>query len=367
MEIIDIAQNLSKLKKKQQKRFFENLYILFSQLISSSVLRGPYRLVLDSNIIMRLESYRKGNITEGVLSTLLFFHYLRRTDLSVDIVVRPSVFYEYCRQKKLLTTKQHWDAFKELRDLIQQELSVIAFFDGIETFEGAEYYMNLIEHDVEVIKNELQNYESRDWKFDFIRPHRTGFDGVVMNDYLMEVPPFFAAQGLYQPLNLKYYNEASASRFLIEHMHKHICECKSNNQEIIDKYKNDDDFIMTKVLKLTAKGNLEGIADVDLLSDCNIQSQFKLQARGRYFPASIGLSIDSNLSKVLTRFSGIHLDSGQMGGGENWEDSSAKFEAFFHDKSRVDEGDERMKKLLAVQQEFLLEVLPILETALMES
>ena len=364
MDIIEIAKNLSKLKTKQQERFFENITILFSQLIESSVLRGPYRLILDSNIIMRLESYKKGNTSEGVLSTLFFFHYLKRTNLNVDIVVRPSVFYEYCRQQKFNSTKQHWDTFKELRDLIQNELSVVAFFDGIETFDSAEYYMSLIEHDVDLLKKALWSYQEQDWRFDFIRPHNAGYAGTVINDFLIEVPPFMAAQGIYKPLGFKYYNESSASRFLVDHIHKHLCDCRHNDQELIEKYKNDDDFIMTKVLRLTAKGNLEGIADVDLLSDCNIQTQFQRQSQGRYYPASIGLSIDTNLSKVLNKFSGIHLHSGHLGGGEKAEDSSAKLEAFWQDKNRVYEGESRQRELIKVYQEFMSEALPILENEL---
>lgn len=363
MEIVDIARNLSGLKKKQKERFFENTRILFSQLNDSIVLRGPYRLVLDSNIIMRLESYKKGNITEGVLSVFLFFEFLKRTNLQVDIVIRPTVFYEYSRQKKFESIREHWNSFKELRDLIQEELSVVAFFDGIETFEGTEYYLDLIEHDVALISHELRSYETRSWKFDFIRPHG-GFVGTLLNNDLIEVSPFFAADGMYESLGFKYFDEVKTSRFLIEHMCKRICECKDNDQRIINKYSDSQELILTKVLKLTAKGNLVGIADIDLLNNCNIQSQFKMQSRGRYFPASIGLSMDTNLSKSLSYFSGIHLNSGDILGGENAEDGKAKLEAFFHDKTRVGEGDQRVLKLISEQREFFDEVFPILSESL---
>lgn len=367
MHVKEIAEALPRLKKKSQKRFFENIFILFEQLTSSVILRGPYRLVVDSNIIMRLESYQNGKITEGALSIFLFFEFLKRSSFSCDIVIRPSVFYEFVRQKNFTSVRQHWNDFKMLSDTIRNELDLIPFFDGIETFHNANHYLELIEHDVELITKELQEYKNRDWKFDFIR--RPGcFNGAVIDDQLIEVPPFFAAQGLYKELGMKYFDEGQAQRFLIDHMSKHISEHPDNDKRIIDKYKGENEFLLTKILKLTAKGNLSGIADIDILTLCNVQTQFNQQSHGRYYPASIGLSIDSNLASALSYFSGIRLNSGEMTGGMEYKDSnSAKMEAFIHDQERVHEGDERMKRISEEQKQFFEEIssdlLSHLETA----
>lgn len=360
MDVDRISKAIPKLKKKSQKRFIENVRILFSQLSSSVCLRGPYRLIVDSNIIMRLESYRNGNITEGVLSVFLFFDFLKRSNFRCDLVVRPSVFYEFVRQKKFKSVRQHWDEFKKLRDTISGELSITTFFDGIETFQNAEYYLEKIEHDVALISKELNSYKTRDWKFDFIRPHG-GFNGALNSEHLIEVPPFFAAQGLYEELGLTYFDEAQASRFLIEHICKNLSACRENDQRVIDKYNSDNEFLLTKILKLTAKGDLTGIADVDILTLCNVQIQFSRQAHGRYYPASIGLSIDSNLSNALSYFSSMHLSSGEMIGGlDNQEDNSAKLEAWTHDQARLHEGDKRTREILRQQQLFFEEVSPVL-------
>lgn len=45
----------------------ENLLHLSNQIESSVILEGPYRLVLDSNVVMRFESYRQGVVSEGLL------------------------------------------------------------------------------------------------------------------------------------------------------------------------------------------------------------------------------------------------------------------------------------------------------------
>lgn len=356
MDVEKVAKEVKGLRKRPLQRFYKNLNMLFYQFSGSMCLRGPYRLVVDSNIVMRLESYRNGRVTEGVLAVFLFFEFLKRSGINVDVVIRPSVFYEFSRKKKFNSVKQHWDEFKSLRDTIESELSLTPFFDGIETFQGAVYYLENINHDVELISNEFYSYQKRDWRFDFHRP-QGGYTGTVTNIGYVEVPPFYAAEGLYQELGLKYFDENRVKRFLVEHMWKYICEYPGNDKNVIEKYRGENDFSLTKILKLTAKGNLSGVADVDILTLCNVHTQFSLQAHGRYYPASIGLSIDSNLSDALYRFSQIHLSSdGLIGGIDNQEDNDAKMEAFIHDQRRLQEGDERTRDIFMKQGEFFDEI-----------
>jgi hypothetical protein len=128
MSLDKVSQFLPTLNKKSQKRFFSNVLMLFTQFTRALSLRGPYRLVLDSNIIMRLESYRNSNVTEGVLAVFVFFEFLKQSGFKCDIVILPSVFYEFVRQKNFHSVKQHWDDFKHLRDTINNELGRTPFF-----------------------------------------------------------------------------------------------------------------------------------------------------------------------------------------------------------------------------------------------
>lgn len=136
MELEEIAIRFKALKQKSKNAFIQNILSLFNQIESAVILEGPYRLVLDSNIIMRLESYRQGNVSEGLLSILLAFKLIKKLPFHFDLVVRPTVFYEYLRQKNLKSTHEHWVKFKELRNMIEEELGSKLFFDGIETYGG---------------------------------------------------------------------------------------------------------------------------------------------------------------------------------------------------------------------------------------
>lgn len=322
------------------------------------MLRGPYRLVLDSNIIMRLEDYRQGKINEGVLSVFYAFMLIKKLPHHFDLVIRPSVFYEYLRLNNVKSSRQHWEKFKELKSITEGELGSVLFFDGIETYSGAEYYLNLLQSDADKITKTLQNYEQRDWRFDFFQPPGCGYAGIpAKNGEFIIVPPVFAAQGLYEDIGLEYFDERRTNRFFMEHIEKNISECKHNNQQIIESYRGDRKFLLTKVLKLTNKGNLEGLADLDILSMCNVQTQFSAQSHGRYSPASIGLSIDNNLANALSFYSSLSRTSPQWGfNEENLDNNLAEMEAFFHDEIRVKEGEVRLRQAMEYSQELLKEL-----------
>ena len=82
-----------------------------------------------------------------------------------------------------------------------------------------------------------------------------------------------------------------------------------------------------------------------------------MQAHGRYFPASIALTLDGGLLKALFHFSSLHMSSGEIKGGEeNWEDSGAKIEAFDHDRIRFAEGEERAKNTMVIIMDYLSEL-----------
>jgi len=99
------------------------------------------------------------------------------------------------------------------------------------------------------------------------------------------------------------------------------------------------------------------LGDADIFSICNIQSQFTLQAHGRYRPASIALTLDGGLLNALHHFSTLHISSGEvLGGKENLEDGYAKFEAFELDQRRFAEGEKRAKHTMGLTRDFLKEL-----------
>lgn len=359
MEIEEISNRFKALKKKSKDAFFQNLSSLLNQIESAVILEGPYRLILDSNIIMRLESYRQGNVSEGLLSILLAFKFIKKLPFHFDLVIRPTVFYEYLRQKNLKSTHEHWVKFQGLRNLVEEELGSKLFFDNIETYHGAEQCLQLIQSDAQKIKKTLSGYQNENWHVNFLQRAGSGVAGVLTTDteYIL-VPPAFAADALYHPLGLKYFDEVKSSRFFIQYIHKYIIECKNNDKSVINKYNDEKDFLFTQILKLTSKGNLMGLADLDIYTNCNIQSQFSNQSHSRYAPASAALTIDRKLAIALRNSSSHHITTGDMNSGpENKDDNRAKIEAFIEEHKRMHKSEERQKIVTKANRDFLKELI----------
>lgn len=359
MEIEKIAIRFKALKKKSKNTFIQNLFSLLNQIESAVILEGPYRLVLDSNIIMRLESYRQGNVSEGLLSILLAFKFIKKLPFHFDLVVRPTVFYEYLRQKNLKSTHEHWVKFKELRNLIEEELGSKLFFDGIETYQGAEQYLQLIQSDAKKIKKTLIAYQNENWHVNFVQRAGSGVAGfpITGTGYIL-VPPAFAAHALFYPLGLEYFDEVKSRQFFTQYIQKYIIECKSNDRDVIDKYNDEKDFLLTKILKITSKGNLMGLADLDIYTNCNIQSQFSIQSHSRYAPASAALTIDEKLARALRNSSSHHITSeGMICGPENEDDNNAKMEAFIEEHKRMRESEERHRIAIEASRDFIKELI----------
>lgn len=359
MDLQEIIKQSKLLKPKSRQKMGENLFNLLDQVESAVILEGPYRLVLDSNIIMRLEAYRQGVISEGLLSVLLVFMLIKRLPYRFDMVVRPTVFYEYLRQKNLTSSHEHWRKFKELKYLVEEELGSKLFFDGIETYQGAEHYLKLIQDDSDKITNTLSSYQQKNWQFSFVQRAGCGFAGMLSSDpRFILVPPAFAAEALHFPLGLKYFDEQRASRFFVEYIEKNLIECEHNDKEFIASYNSKDEFLFTRILKLNPKGNLVGLADLDLYTTCNINNQFSDQSHSRYAPASAALTIDGNLALALRRSTSHHITSGEIVGGPDCaDDIDAKMDAFQEEHKRMRESEKRHRVAWETSKAFVEELL----------
>lgn len=354
MDIEAIAIRYRHLAIKQQKRFIQNLLMLFRQEFFALSLRGPFKLVLDSNVLMRIEDLQKGVAAEGVLAVLCFFDYFKsQRHYRADLLIRPSVFYEYCRQQVLGSLSNHWERFTALRDSVEQELGIEVLFDGIADYSNATEMFELIQRDADKIRQELMSIEIRDWRYDFVR-EPGGVTGLLRNDGQIEVWPSSAAEHLHKGLSTEYFNSEYVNFFLRDHIAFALANNPRNNLRVAAKHERPDGYELRKVLYLNTKHDVRGLADVDLFSLCNTKGQFHAQAKGQYLPASIPLTVDENLHQGLQKFADYGVTSELIGGNEPLCEKRAKLESSFNDaRRRMNRAKEQQQRCLAAQAEYM--------------
>ena len=332
MDVNDISIHFHKLSDEKKNRFLINFKILMELAEDAMALRGPYRFVLDSNIIMRLEDLDKENYQEGLLSIMLFFDfYKQQSQFDADLIVNPVVFYEFFRLQNVSNLKEYWVKFQSIRSLIEDNLGAEILFENLDSFENTQHFINCIEHDSDLIKERLLEINSNDFNYDFIRKPG-GVMGALRKDGLIEVAPISAADHLYEELNTQYFHPHFVSLFLKEHMAHKLSTNPKNNLDVAKKY--DDEYLLREVLHLDKKQRLKGLADIELLWKGNVRDQFNSQSRGNYHPVSIPLTIDTNLFLSLKKMSSYGVASDEIVGGEDPAIMRAKMDSSFDDANR---------------------------------
>jgi hypothetical protein len=354
MHIESVSHNYHKLPPKNQQRFILNLRMLFDQEFCALALRGPFRLVLDSNVLMRFEDVAGGVTSEGLLAVLCFFDYFKAQDhYRADLLIRPSVFYEYCHHRAFGALSKHWEAFKALRDSIERALDIEVLFDGIAHFHDAEARFSAIERDASIIRQALISIQARDWRYDFIRP-RGGVTGVMRHDLDIEVPPSSAAEHLYGGIATEYFSSHYVGLFLRDHIAYALANNPKNDRAVAEKYEDPNGYNLRRVLYLNEKKALRGLADIELFSLCNTNAQFHAQASGQYWPASIPLTVDEDLYLNLARRSGFSVSSAHIVGGEPQSEMLAKLESWSSDaQRRTKRAEEQQRRCLEAQHKYL--------------
>lgn len=349
-----ILEKVKSLNEKSKRRFFINLMMLFKQEFHSLSLDGPYKIILDSNVIMRLEEINNKIFNEGNLAILTFFDYYKNQNNYVaDFVIIPTVFYEFYRQQNSTSFSESWERFKRIKKLIEDVLDIRVKFSLSSNIEYSEKIIKAIENDMVVIKNFLKNINKYS-DFELVRSYEnrlpcTSF--LNQNNKTIEIPPISAAKYLIEQMKFKmsYFNFHYIQECLAEHLAYAIENNPRNNLEIARKYKGE--YPYKNIVFIGSKDELRGLADIEILSFCDIRKQFMMQANDNYYPASISLTLDENLFKAIPKET--QVSSSVMTGGEDTQDSQAKWDCFLENTKRMDDSKKRQEQCCKTQIEYI--------------
>lgn len=313
---------------EEKYRAIELFFKLTESTVWSMALRGPYKFILDSNVVMRFEEFNSGVVKEGLFAVMLFFDfYNSQTQFKADFVITPVVFYEFFRLQNVDSLKNYWEKFKSLRSLIEDTLNIDILFEGLFSYEITEVNISKIIKDHNSIKRKLEEIKMNSFNYKFNRSPK-GVTGVLRNDGTIDVSPIFAADHVYKPFKTSYFNSEIVSLFMKDHIAHKMTVNPDNDIKIRDKC----NYGLREVLHLDSKGRVKGLADIELLTACNVRYQFGCQKHGNYFPVSIPITIDKNLTDALKNMAGHSVSSEEIMLGD--EMGLTHLERSFDDASR---------------------------------
>ncbi len=314
MDIENISFVFQAYDDKAKNDFDKKIEQLFRQFSSAIKLEAPYRLVLDSNILMRLENISQ-KTSPDFLAIQFFFNFLNfQSEFKTSILLRPTVFYEFFHQEDLKNEYDHWEKYSLLKQLIETELNVSVTTEGLSSFDLSQKNIANIKHDIGLIKTEIDKLDNQTWDYEFVRKFGE-FDGFPLKDGTgVLTTPHFIAKEIAPTLNTKYFDSLIIKCCISHYIGLKISNNKKNKQDIVNKYVSETDFLLGRIIKINSSNRFMGIADLDLLSLCNIASQFRLQALDNYYPSSIPLTLDKNLFLSLNKLADLIIDSIFQGG-----------------------------------------------------
>lgn len=355
MDIALLGDYFEQLPEEQKYRFFKNIDMLFNQESNGLLLKGPFRLILDSNILMRLEEIEKDiPVTAGLLAVFCFFDYFKKqTHYQADVLILPSVFYEYCRQRNFNSFSEYEKEFRKLKELIFRILGVETYFDEIASFPQTEKKFKDIEHDVSLITFVLEEINQTKWQDETVIDYVGTIKQQWKNGINRITSPRWAAFAIFQDIETKYFKSEIVTKFIQDHIAFIIANHPKNDLGMADPKDKFGDYHLRLMLHLE-KGRLKGLADIEILTVCNTTQQFSKQENGQYFPASIPLTLDDNLYKSLLKNTVmVQTITYDFSSGESLEDFTAKSLGGRRDwRERVKRADEQTLKSLRAQADY---------------
>ncbi len=252
MDIGLLGNYFELLPEEQKYRFLNNMDMLFIQEQNGLLLKGPFRLVLDSNILMRLEEIEKNtSVNAGLLAVFCFFDYFKKqTHYQADVLILPSVFYEYCRQRNFNSFSEYEKEFRKLRDLVSKILGVETYVHQIGSFSETEKVFKAIENDVLLITSILEKIRQAKWQDEIVIDYVKTIKKQWAKGKNIISTPFWAAQAIFKGIETKYFKSPEVSKFIQDHIAFTIANHPKNDLDMADPKDDFGDYHLRKILHL---------------------------------------------------------------------------------------------------------------------
>lgn len=305
--LCNFFKNSSQEEKIEFTESFFKLHALLSEYLISS---NRFSIILDTNVIqdvLSADTNRSREIRYIATSSILYFleDYAGAT---ISLRITPAVLYELNNQKPISNTSQYNRAISIVEEAAIK-LGVFTNTLGFRSYKELKNLTKLLDKDSQSIKKAVEQLRSQNWTMDFNKG-----DGSISI-------PMAVAESLIPEIKLYYFDSFYVKLALMNFVEKRMFDQNKKQPKARNMMSKDKDGI-SKLLKIKSKGDLMGLADIELLSMADLVQQNSSNS----IAITSAITYDKDLLKTLCRRLGSIQNGGKF---ESGKDSSEDIALLF--------------------------------------
>lgn len=349
----EIRHEIQNLDKGEKLDLLKSFIFLINNIEPILGLSEPLLLILDNQILNDL-NYINTNKSEPrnrmryirLISVFMLFNYLLKyAEIDAKIILTPTILFEF-NQRSIPKTNDDFGillnkCFSLVRELGAETLSL-----DLDNFKEARRIFQDIERDEQNILTVINKLKQKKMTFKL-------FDKMEWSDETNKKikcqlfkPPFLIAYQLAsrQRMRLKYFDRNIVNHVIASHLEPKIYSDNAQTNLVQQKVKGfrDESINKTASVSKVVKGRLKGLADIEILQFCNIESQFRYNKDYTFF----AVTFDKKLSELLHERTRISVHSEELCSQENIEIWKAKSDRLLTNIKRIDFAQEKQSKAL---------------------
>jgi len=201
-----------------------------------------------------------------------------------------------------------------------EPLGLEVFSIGFSGFYDAKKSIQAIRFDEKKITQLITNLKKKEWSVELRKGN------------IIKLPMAIAHKALLSDLKLKYFNEGYVRWVLASIIEAEIVNNRNNDKQVRNNSRHDLTFSLSALNKIKG-GVIEGLGDLELLSYCDVTSQFQNKSEFTCF----AITFDKNLFKsFLYRQTLVATHEPFVVGVDSDTDKERKFKQIEEEQKRLD-------------------------------
>ncbi|KJH70494.1 hypothetical protein [Aliterella atlantica] len=337
MQLIKITEKIKheiqSLNQTEKTYLIKSFIFLINNIEPILGLSEPLLLIIDNQVLNDLNHINTNQFDcknrlryVRLISVFMLFNYLvKYAGKHIKIILTPAIFLEF-NQRSIPKTSD------EFNIVLNKYLSLVEKFEcetlslSINNFKDARQKLKTIQYDEQKILNIINKLKFKRMTFELFDKMDWRDENNKKVKCELFKPPFLLAYQVAskQKIRLKYFDRSVVNHVIASHLEPKVYSDSALTNLVQQKLKGfrSESISRTASVSKIVKGQLKGLADIEILQLCNIESQFKYNLDYTFF----AVTFDKKLSELLHERTRLSIHSEALSIQDNRETRKAKID-----------------------------------------